>query len=356
MISLAIFLVSTPSKIGSAFKNGITWISYMNIHLIRFALKKIHTLIQIYTIKFVLNMLFQSTLARTCLFWPRFYYIMLNKREGQSIWDIITNLVPPKGSKKATRPSNHIVCHNKNLYCHSFYQVRGAYAHLNQIRENDLHEAVSAATHLVYYDDPLHLAIPYVFFIKLLPEPPDSMLKLVLSFTLILLVYLYPIIRGIIFLWMRLLGAYIFSKKNNILVRNGRRRRRPKQQKEQPTIHVKFFATKCPNEDSFACDTDGLSFAVDNSSTAIICNVRTLFTGKLIPTKIMLETAEGTSASKTLVGIICLILTNDKNEHHRYNIPRCIYDPNSSINILGITALEKKSIIVQMLTTLSTTT
>ena len=139
-------------------------------------------------------MLFQSTLACTCLFWPWFYYSLLYQNNGQSIWDIITNPVPPKARKKATRPSNHIICLNGNLYCHSFYQVRGVHAHINQKLEKDLDEAVAAATQLVYYDYPLHLTITYVFFLKLLPEPPDGILKLFLSFTLILFVYLYPII------------------------------------------------------------------------------------------------------------------------------------------------------------------
>ena len=75
----------------------------------------------------------------------------------QSIWDIITNLVSPKGRKKATRPSNHSVCLNRNLYCHYFYQVRGAYAHLNQIQEKDLNKTVAAATQIVYCKNPLHL-------------------------------------------------------------------------------------------------------------------------------------------------------------------------------------------------------
>ena len=70
-----------------------------------------------------------------------------------------------------------------------------------------------------------------------------------------------------------------------------------KQQKKLPTIHVKVFATKRPNKEYFAWDTDVLPFIVDNSATAIICNVRKVFTGKLIPTKIILETAAGTSAS-----------------------------------------------------------
>ena len=112
---------------------------------------------------------------------------------------------------------------------------------------------------------------------------------------------------------MRLLGAYIYSKENNTFVQHGRQRRRPKQQKELPTMHVKVFATKRPNEVYFAWDTDGLPFVVDNSATSIICNIRKVFTGKLIPTKIMLETAEGTSASTKLVGLISLVLTDDKN-------------------------------------------
>ena len=55
----------------------------------------------------------------------------------------------------------------------------------------------------------------------------------------------------------------------------------------------------------------------------------------------MLETAEGTSASTKLVGVIRLVLTDDKNEHHTYNLQGCNYDPDSPINILGIPALGK---------------
>ena len=140
---------------------------------------------------------------------------------------------------------------------------------------------------------------------------------------------------------MRLLGEYIYSKDNNTFVQHGRQRRRPKQQKELPTMHVKVFATKRPNEEYFAWDIDGLPFVVDNSATAIICNVQKVFTGKLIPTKIILETAEGMSSSTKLVGIIFPVLTDDKNKHHTYNITGCIYDPDSPINIFGIPALGK---------------
>ena len=106
-------------------------------------------------------------------------------------------------------------------------------------------------------------------------------------------------------------------------------------------MHVKVFAMKRPNEDSFAWDIDGSPFVVDNSATSIICNVRKVYTGKLTPTIIMLETAEGTSASTKLVGIIRLVMTDNKNQHHAYNIPGFIYNTDFPINKLGIPALSK---------------
>ena len=57
-----------------------------------------------------------------------------------------------------------MVCLNENLYCHSYYQVRGFFAHLNQTEEEDLDEAIAEAIKLAYYDDSLHVATPYNFF------------------------------------------------------------------------------------------------------------------------------------------------------------------------------------------------
>ena len=54
-------------------------------------------------------------------------------------------------------------------------------------------------------------------------------------------------------------------------------------------MHVKVFTTKSHNEKYFAWDTYRLPFLVENAATAIICNVRKVFTGKLVPTKILLE-------------------------------------------------------------------
>ena len=51
-----------------------------------------------------------------------------------------------------------------------------------------------------------------------------------------------------------------------------------------------------------------MPLVIDNSATAIICNSRKGFTGPLTPTKITLETAEGTSVSTTLVGTLRPVL------------------------------------------------
>ena len=84
-----------------------------------------------------------------------------------------------------------------------------AHAHLKQRHEKDLDEAVAAATTLIYYNDPLHLAVTYVYLLEILPEPTNGLLNSMLSLTLILIVYLYSILRGLTRLWRRSLIAYM---------------------------------------------------------------------------------------------------------------------------------------------------
>ena len=80
---------------------------------------------------------------------------------------------------------------------------------------------------------------------------------------------------------------------------------------------------------------------MENSATAIISNEHILFTGKFNPTTITLETAGGMSIKTKIVGAICLVLTNDVNNHHVYTIPECVFDPNIPINIVGVPTLGK---------------
>ena len=70
--------------------------------------------------------------------------------------------VSPDG-RKSSNQSNRIPCLNATSSFSSSYQVQGAYAHLNQRYEKDLDEAVAAATTLVYYNDPLRLAVSYIY-------------------------------------------------------------------------------------------------------------------------------------------------------------------------------------------------
>ena len=169
--------------------------------------------------------------------------------------------------------------------CFSSYQVQGAYAHLNQRHEKDLDEAVAAATTLVFYNDPLRLAVPCVYLLEILPEPPDGLLKSIFSLPIILIVYLYLILRGLICLGGRSLIAYMSHRKF-------------------PTLHIRMYATAAdPNEKTFSWDTYGIPFVVDNSATAIISNERILLYGHITPKRVTLETADGVNTKTQLVGI-----------------------------------------------------
>ena len=173
-------------------------------------------------------------------------------------------------------------------YCHSFYQGKGAYARLHQQSGKDIEDAFSDATDKVFYDDPLNLAIPYAFFLERLPEPSDGALKSMISLTLILFIYFYPVVRVLIIHWYRFIFASILAKYNrNVFVRHGIRRR----SKCRPitTLYSRAFATADNHrKDSFSWDTDGIILFIYNSATDIIRSQRRLFAGPLIPTSVTL--------------------------------------------------------------------
>ena len=201
VIFLAMFHLRSPSTTRRLARNGAIWIALTCMTPILFSLSALHRLTQTAILKAALNFVQQLSIVRLCLFWPRFYYSLFRfKPHRRSIWDIITDPLP-KIKAKAKRPSVKMVCLNENRCCFSFYQTRGAYAHLNQRIEKYLDEAVANTTVAVFHDDPLRLAIPYVYILERLPEPPDGYLKSMLALTLILFVHLYPTLRGLILLW-----------------------------------------------------------------------------------------------------------------------------------------------------------
>ena len=177
LMSVAITFVPTPSKVWTAIRNAMTWTAIISLHMILFVLSALHRLTQIQIIQILLDMMDQSIIGRACLFWPKFYYCLFKPdKNRRTIWEIITSPVPPE-VRNASKQSNRIPCLNATLSCFSSYQVQGAYVHLNQRHEKDLDEAVAAATTLVYYNYPLRLAVPYVYRLEMLPEPPNGLLK-----------------------------------------------------------------------------------------------------------------------------------------------------------------------------------
>ena len=293
----------------------------------------LHSIVQL-----PINLVLQNPLILLITFWPKFYWSLFRPsldRHRRSIWQIITEPVPDFGTK-TKNIQNRIVCLKERYYCHSYYQIKGAYAHLNESSAKDLDEAVHAAKAIIYYDDPLRMAIPYEFLLKRLPKPPDGITKGLLSLSLIISIYSWIVAKGLTRLWYQLVTAHLFKKDtHNIFVRFGRKRRHKSRQ--LPTLHIKMFTTHAnPDENAFSWDTDGIPFVIDNSATGIICNVRKLFVGPLQPTRVTLETAEGLTTKTKYVGTMRLVLTDDARKHHTYNVPDCVYDPDSPINILGV--------------------
>ena len=111
-------------------------------------------------------------------------------------------------------------------------------------------------------------------------------------------------------------------------------------QRKFPTLHIRMYATAAdPDEKAFSWDTYGILFVVDNYAIAIIRNERRLFHGHLTPTRVTLETADGVSSKTQLVGICRLVLTNNTNINYTYDVPGCVFDPATPINILVLPAL-----------------
>ena len=113
VIFLAMFHVRSPSTSRSLVWNGTIWIALTCMTSILFRLSALHRLTQTTILKAALNFILQLSIVRLCLFWPRFYYSLFRfKTHRRSIWDIITNPLPPIKAK-AKRPSLKIVCLNK---------------------------------------------------------------------------------------------------------------------------------------------------------------------------------------------------------------------------------------------------
>ena len=59
------------------------------------------------------------------------------------------------------------------------------------------------------------------------------------------------------------------------------------------------------------------------------------------PCKVTLETADGESTTLKFRGTLRLVLTDDSNRHHKYDVKGCVYDPSAPMNVLGVPYLGK---------------
>ena len=115
----------------------------------------------------------------------------------------------------------------------------------------------------------------------MLSEPTDGLTKSTLSLALTIFVYLYLLLTVLIKCHLKIIGRYvILSGDKNVFINHGQRRR--KRPKPLPQMYIKVCTTDAdPPDEPFSWDTDGISFIIDNSATAIISNMRKLFTGSL---------------------------------------------------------------------------
>ena len=120
-------LTCIPRFVKNTLVNTATWFTLVCIHILLFALRWTY-----YGVRMPVNLVLQSLLFRILSFWPKFYWHLFKPDPTRrSIWQILTSPVPPDGPK-AMQPSTNIPCLNGKYYCHSFYQVQGAFAHLHQ--------------------------------------------------------------------------------------------------------------------------------------------------------------------------------------------------------------------------------
>ena len=167
------------------------WTTICTTHVLLLIFSTIHIIVRT-----VANLVNRNSIFRFCTFWPKFHWNLFRPDPNRrSIWTIIWNPTPDFGPKTKNMPTR-MVCLRDRYYCHSYYQVQGAFAHLHQNPDKDLNEAVDAATRVVYYDDPLRLTVPYNYFLERHKEPPDGFLKSAFAIGLIVLAFSLPITIG----------------------------------------------------------------------------------------------------------------------------------------------------------------
>ena len=54
------------------------------------------------------------------------------------------------------------------------------------------------------------------------------------------------------------------------------------------------------------------------------------------PENVVVETADGLSSKTQYIGTMKIVLTNDENQNIFYDVPGCVYIPETPINLIDI--------------------
>jgi hypothetical protein len=90
-------------------------------------------------------------------------------------------------------------------------------------------------------------------------------------------------------------------------------------------------------------DTDFSFWVCDNSATGHICNNKSLFSGKLVPSIYTVGAATGTT-EPTLMGMVILRTTDDNGKKHAFTLTHVNCMHQSPVNLLLTLLLSKQYI------------
>lgn len=286
-----------------------------------------------------LNMIY-SAMA----FWPLFYWHLFGpSSKGRSIWTVICN---PEGDAPSRKARKRFAeqealsdCHislrptPQSLNVFTSYQVGGAHTHLASVNHqvaDGITAALESSTIFPYFHDPFKLSVAYAYVAKNIKQPPDCLLQRLWT----LFWHLYwasgYLFRGCCVLKYRLDSKYVAQLFGQDLP--------PISESKEPT-ELFCFATDKHGKEIISFD-DGIPFILDNGANCIISGVRELFKD-LTPIYSEVNTANGKQTKPRYQGTFMLQLPDDDGTIHSYDIPDCIYDPDSEYNILGVSRLGK---------------
>ena len=281
-------------------------------------------------------------------FWPVFYYRIITDPKGRSLKEMLSNPKHSPANKKKLKHHQHkLKFYNANKCIFTSPQSQGAFAHVDEKPCQTVMDAVlqDLQTMRIFIDDPLRITVPYEYIAKRQIKPPDGSLYDLIAFVALVLTFMWPILRGyaklLYLIWRRRLLSML--RRVRLFFRSTKVVDNHMTRHAYTSVRRRHAACLADNDDDAylaSWDSDGIFFCVDNSATCIICNDKSMFVGDLHPGKSTVLTSNGENAP-ALEGTIRLVLTDDEGANHQYDIPDCLYDPESPFNLLGISALSK---------------